>query len=196
MDGIGNGFLRIEGNLKEPDLVGAVKVSNAKVTVDYTKCTYTLLDPTITFSPDKIDFGTIQLKDAYGNNATFKGDLEHHFFNKFSYNLSASSRKLLVLNTGRNDNSLFYGKALARFNFSISGPDESMKMYMSGTSVDSSTINILTSTNSKQSADVDFVVWKTYGTEMKSSSLEFFQQLYHRYGFGSQSTVKDECCVR
>ena len=170
MDGIGNGFLRIEGNLKEPDMVGAVKVSNAKVTVDYTKCTYTLLDPTITFSPDKIDFGTIQLKDAYGNNATFKGDLEHHFFNKFSYNLSASSRKLLVLNTGRNDNSLFYGKALARFNFSISGPDESMKMYMSGTPVDSSTINILTSTNSKQSADVDFVVWKTYGTEMKSSS--------------------------
>ena len=170
MEGIGNGFLRIEGDLKEPDLVGAVKVSNAKVTVDYTKCSYTLLDPTITFSPDKIDFGTIQLKDSFGNNAIFKGDLEHHFFNKFRYNLSASSRKLLVLNTSRNDNSLFYGKALAHFNFSISGPDESMKMYMSGTPVDSSTINILTSTSSKQSADVDFVVWKTYGTEMKSSS--------------------------
>ncbi|MEY3920813.1 MAG: hypothetical protein RL634_574 [Bacteroidota bacterium] len=170
MSGSGNGFLRIQGNLKEPDLVGSVKVSNAKVTVDITKCTYTLLDPTITFTPDKIDFGTIQLKDIYGNPASFRGDLEHHFFNKFSYNLSATSRKLLVLNTGRTDNNLFYGKALARFNFSITGPDESMKMYMSGAPVDSSTINILTTTNSKQSADVDYVVWKKYGTEMQTAS--------------------------
>jgi len=118
MSGNGNGFLQIKGNLKEPDLIGAVKINNAKVTVDFTKCTYTLADPIITFSPDKIDFGTIQLKDSYGYSATFKGDLEHHFFNKFAYNLSATSRKLLVLNTGRNDNNLFYGKALARFNFS------------------------------------------------------------------------------
>ena len=170
MEGSGKGFLRIEGNLKEPDLIGSVKVTNAKVTVDYTKCNYTLEDPTISFSADKIDFGNIQLKDPFGNIAIFKGDLEHHFFNKFSYNLSASSKKLLVLNTGRNDNSLFYGKALARFNFSITGPDESMKMYMSGTPVDSSVINILTTTYSKQSADVDYVVWKTYGTEMKSGT--------------------------
>ena len=119
MSGSANGFLRIQGNLQEPDLVGSVKVNNAKVTVDITKCTYTLIDPTITFTPDKIDFGTIQLKDIYGNPASFRGDLEHHFFNKFSYNLSATSRKLLVLNTGRTDNNLFYGKALARFNFSI-----------------------------------------------------------------------------
>jgi TamB, inner membrane protein subunit of TAM complex len=171
MSGKGNGFLRIQGNLDEPDLVGAVKVSDAKVTIDFTKCTYTLQDPTITFTPDKIDFGTIQLKDANGYSASFKGDLEHHFFNKFNYNLSATSRKLLVLNTNRNDNNLFYGKAVARFNFSITGPDESIKMYMSGAPVDSSSINILTSTNSKQSADVDFVVWKTYGTEMKSASV-------------------------
>ena len=170
MSGNGNGFLQIKGNLKEPDLIGAVKINNAKVTVDFTKCTYTLADPTITFSPDKIDFGTIQLKDSYGYSATFKGDLEHHFFNKFAYNLSATSRKLLVLNTGRNDNNLFYGKALARFNFSITGPDESIKMYMSGAPVDSSSINILTTTSSKQSAEVDYVVWKTYGKEMKSAS--------------------------
>jgi len=171
MSGKGNGYLRIQGNLDEPDLVGAVKVSDAKVTIDFTKCTYTLQDPTITFTPDKIDFGTIQLKDANGYTASFKGDLEHHFFNRFNYNLSATSRKLLVLNTGRTDNNLFYGKAVARFNFSITGPDESIKMYMSGAPVDSSSINILTSTNSKQAADVDFVVWKTYGTEMKSASI-------------------------
>lgn len=171
MSGSGNGFLRIQGNLEEPDLVGAVKVIDAKVTVDFTKCTYTLQDPTITFTPDKIDFGTIQLKDINGYPATFRGDLEHHFFNRFNYNLSATSRKFLVLNTGRSDNNLFYGKAVARFNFSITGPDESIKMYMSGAPVDSSSINILTSTNSKQSADVDFIVWKTYGTEMKSASV-------------------------
>lgn len=169
MQGSGNGFLRMQGNLREPDIVGGVKISNTKVTVGITKCTYSLIDPTISFTPDKIDFGTIQLKDAFGNVASFKGELEHHFFRNFSYNFSATSKKLLVLNTGRADNNLFYGKALARFNLSISGPDASLKMYMNGTPVDSSTINILTTSNSKQTADVDYIRWKKYGKEMQAT---------------------------
>ena len=177
MDGLGNGKLRISGNLKEPDFTGAVKVSNAKVTVAYTQCSYTLADPVIEFSPGKINLGTIQLKDVYGNLATVKGSLDHHFFRDFSYNISATSKKLLVLNTGRTDNNLFYGKAIAKFNFNITGPENEMRMYVSGSPVDSSTIDILTSTSSKQSADVDFIVWKSYGDEMKAKASESISNL-------------------
>ena len=177
MDGLGNGKLRISGNLKEPDFTGAVKVSNAKVTVAYTQCSYTLADPVIEFSPGKINLGTIQLKDVYGNLATVKGSLDHHFFRNFSYNISATSKKLLVLNTGRTDNNLFYGRAIAKFNFNITGPENEMRMYVSGSPVDSSTIDILTSTSSKQSADVDFIVWKSYGDEMKAKASESISNL-------------------
>lgn len=177
MDGLGNGKLRISGNLKEPDFTGAVKVSNAKVTVAYTQCSYTLADPVIEFSPGKINLGTIQLKDANGNLASVKGSLDHHFFRDFSYNISATSKKLLVLNTGRTDNNLFYGKAIAKFNFNITGPENQIKMYVSGAPVDSSIIDILTSTSSKQAADVDYIVWRSYGDEMKMKASESISNL-------------------
>jgi len=172
MDGLGNGKLRISGNLKEPDFTGAVKVSNAKVTVAYTQCSYTLMDPVIEFSPGKINLGSIQLKDVNGNLATVKGSLDHHFFRDFRYNISATSKELMVLNTGRTDNNLFYGNAIAKFNFNITGPENEIRMYVSGAPVDSSTIDILTTTSSKQAADVDYIVWRTYGDEMKAKSSE------------------------
>ena len=166
MEGIGNGRIKIKGKLNEPDLIGTVKVTNAKVVVDYTQCEYTLQDPVIQFTPDKIDFGNIQMRDKFGNQAVLKGSLEHQFFNNFRYNINASSRKMLVLDTDREDNDLFFGNTVARFNFSITGEDNAIKMAVSGAPVDSSTINILTTTSSKQSADVDYIVWKTYGKEI------------------------------
>ncbi len=166
MEGIGNGRIEIKGKLNEPDLIGTVKVTNAKVVVDYTQCEYTLQDPVIQFTPDKIDFGNIQMRDKFGNQAVLKGSLEHQFFNNFRYNINASSRKMLVLDTDREDNDLFFGNTVARFNFSITGEDNAIKMAVSGAPVDSSTINILTTTSSKQSADVDYIVWKTYGKEI------------------------------
>ena len=172
IQGIGNGKLQITGKLDEPDLIGSVKVRDAKVVIDYTQCAYTLQDPIIKFTPDNIDFGNIQLRDKFGNQAVLKGSLKHHFFNDFEYNINASSRKMLVLDTDRSDNDLFYGNTIARFNFSITGPDNEMRMAVSGAPVDSSTINILTTTSSKQGADVDYIVWKTYGKEIEQKVTE------------------------
>ena len=170
IEGFGNGKLRIQGSLKEPDLIGSVKITESKVKIAYTQCTYSLQDPVIEFKPDMISFGDLQLKDIYGNLATFKGDLEHHFFRRFTYNLNASSRKLLVLNTTKANNDLFHGKAVARFNFSMTGPEQLVKMYVSGLPVDSSLININTSSSSKQSAEVEYILWKSYGLEMKQAA--------------------------
>ena len=167
IEGIGNGKLQINGKLDEPDLIGSVKVSKAKVVVDYTQCAYTLQDPIIKFTPDNIDFGNIQLRDKFGNLAILKGSLNHHFFKNFEYNINASSRKMLVLDTDRSNNDLFYGSTVARFNFNMTGPENEMRMAVSGAPVDSSTINILTTTSSKQTADVDYIVWKTYGKEIE-----------------------------
>jgi hypothetical protein len=177
LQGIGNGRLRIKGKLDEPDLIGDVKITKGKFTVAYTNCTYQLEDPVISFKPDMIDFGTVQLKDIYGNPATLKGSLEHHFFRKFKYNISASSKKMLVLNTRKENNGLFYGKAIAKFNFNFTGPESEMKMAISGAPVDSSTIDILTSSSSKQSADVDYIIWKAYGKEMRLDSNSYSSNL-------------------
>jgi hypothetical protein len=175
--GFGNGLLQIKGDISNPTLVGKVRITDAKVTIGYTQCTYTLSDPTIEFIPDGINFGDIKLKDIFGNTATLKGNLEHRFFRNFRYNISANARKLQVLNTQRTDNDLFFGKAIGRFNFSMTGPEEEMRMKIEGAAVDSSVINILTSTSSKQKADVDYIIWKKYGNEEKVRRAETNENL-------------------
>ena len=175
--GYGNGVLQITGNIDSPDLLGKVKISDAKVTIGYTQCTYLLADPVISFEPKRIEFGEIRLKDVFGNPALVKGNLEHRFFRDFKYNIAANSRKLQVLNTQRSDNNLFFGKAIGRFNFSMTGPEEAMRMKIDGMPVDSSVINILTSSSSKQKADVDYIQWKNYGEEIKQKKAETDENL-------------------
>ena len=47
-----------------------------------------------------------------------------------------------------------------------------MKMYISGRPVDSSRIVIQTESDSKRSGEVDYIVWRQYGREMNTDSLE------------------------
>jgi hypothetical protein len=171
MNGNASGKLKISGNLKEPDITGKVALKNGGMKVLYTQCYYSLVDPVIEFRPDVIDIGTIQIRDMYGNEGQVKGELKHHFFHDFNFNFSATSKKLLLLNTNKLDNTVFYGKAIGRVNFFFTGPEKDMKMYVGGETVDSSNINIVTSSSTKQKGSVDYIVWKEYGREMNFDSL-------------------------
>lgn len=175
--GLATGNLRMVGNINNPDYVGAVSVKNGGLKVLYTQCTYKFDSAVFTFSPGKIDFGTITMHDTLAvtgknaiNTAILTGDLEHHNFDDFVYNISINTNRLLMLNTTRNDNSTFYGKAIGKANFRLRGPDTDMRMSVTGEPVDSSSIYI-TSSSSKESANADYIIWKQYGREMNLDSL-------------------------
>ncbi len=166
------GQLRINGNLREPDLTGSIQIHNGSMTVDFTKCRYTLQDPIINFKPDEIDFGEITVRDTYGNTGLVNGRLTHHFFRNMGFDFKASSDKMLLLNTTKTDNSSFYGKAIGKTLFQFTGPEDDMRMFIKGEPVDSSFIDIVTYGSSKQKSDVDYIVWKQYGREMNVDSLK------------------------
>jgi hypothetical protein len=169
--GTGSGKLKVSGDIREPDITGTVTLKKAEVLVGYTQCRYALQDPVIEFKPDMIDFGTIRIKDTEGNEGNVSGQLTHRFFRKMGFNFSANAKKLQLLNTTKLDNSLFFGKAVGRVNFSFTGPDTDMRLYVEGEPVDSSSISILTSGSSKESGDVDYIVWRAYGREMNLDSI-------------------------
>jgi autotransporter translocation and assembly factor TamB len=171
MDGTAQGNLRLSGKLNSPQLTGSVKIKNAGLRIDYTQVYYKLNDNVINFKPGVLDIGEITLTDKYGNTGIVSGTLKHKLFRDLEYNFQASSKKLLVLNTNKINNDVFYGSAVARMNFRLNGPEENMKMYLVGEPVDSSRITILTSTASKESEDVDYIVWRQYGREMNVDSL-------------------------
>lgn len=172
MRGFATGNLRIRGDVNKPEYVGAVDVRDAGLKVLYTQCYYTFDSARIVFTPGKIDFGTITLHDTLTRNgkkglhtALLTGDLQHTNFNDFAYNISINTNRLLLLNTTRSDNNLFYGTAVGKASFRLRGTDEDLRLTMTGEPVDSSSVYI-TSSTSKESGTADYITWKQYGREM------------------------------
>ncbi|MCO5235055.1 MAG: translocation/assembly module TamB [Chitinophagaceae bacterium] len=177
--GFATGNINVKGDVKNPDYIGSIDVKDAGLRVLYTRCYYTFDSARIVFTPGKIDFGTIPLYDTLPRNgknerntAILTGNLQHANFDHFAYNISVNTNRLLLLNTTRSDNDLFYGKAIGKASFRFNGSEDNMRMNISGEPVDSSTVYI-TSSSSKESANADYIVWKQYGREMNIEDIGY-----------------------
>jgi len=127
IEGIGNGVVNIAGPINHPDFRGKVAVNNALIGIDYTKVAYSLND-TVRFAGDSIIFKNYNLLDREKNRALFNGVLTHRLFGRMTYDMKASTQKILALNTTAADNNLFYGVAHCSGNISLKGAGIKLKM--------------------------------------------------------------------
>ena len=166
--GYATGNLQIVGKGSSLDYIGDLQLTNAKLHVNYTRCTYRIPSALVHMRADQIDFGSFQILDSLGNTAEVsKGKLYHHSFKDLSYDFAINTNKLLLLNTKITDNNQFYGTMIGRANVRLTGPQEDLQMYIKGEPTDSSNIYLPTN-NSRESSNADFIVWKVYGKEMKA----------------------------
>lgn len=170
--GKAEGQLTIKGNPNSPDLVGRVTLHNGGLKVKYTQVYYTLDSATFDFKEGVIDFGQFTIKDKMKNTGQVRGKLYQHGFKNMRYDFDMSTNKLLVLDTKAKDNQQFYGRAIGKATLSLKGPQENMRLYITGEVTDTTQISIPTSNASKETADADFIVFKKYGTEMKQQKPE------------------------
>ena len=169
--GYATGSLQIVGSGNSLDYIGDIHLTDARLHVNYTRCTYRIPSAMVHMRADQIDFGAFQILDSLGNNAEVtKGKLFHHSFRDLSYDFAINTNKLLLLNTKITDNNQFYGTMIGKANVRLTGPQEDLQMYIKGEPTDSSNI-FLPTTTSRESAEADFIVWKVYGKEMKSQKL-------------------------
>ncbi|PJJ48014.1 translocation/assembly module TamB domain-containing protein [Hymenobacter chitinivorans] len=125
MGGTAAGTLRLTGRLAAPNLIGNVDVTNGKLTFIYLGTTYTFSDR-IRFGEDRINFREIKLRDPLGNTGVLDGNIFHQGFKNMRLGLRADFTRLLVLNTTRKDNELYFGTAYATGNAVIFGPSDNL----------------------------------------------------------------------
>ena len=167
VDGRATGQLSIQGNPTSPTLLGEVLVQNATLKVDYTQVDYKIDSLRIQFLEDGIDFGKFTVKDKYNNIATGSGKLYEKQFQNMAFDFDVNTNNLLLIDTKAKDNSVFYGKAIGKANFSFKGPSTNAKITLVAESTDSSHI-VLPNAVSKESASADFISYKKYGTEIQT----------------------------
>ena len=175
IQGSASGTLSVSGKMASPVITGSVSLDSTALTVDYTQCRYHLADKSVvTFNPDEIDFGSIQLIDTLFNTATLSGKIYHNFFDNFFFNelhLNTDQKgigpsKFLLLNTTAKDNSEFYGRAIGRASLSLNGFVTDLKMNISGEITDSSHIYLPTG-ETAETGSIDYIEFIKFGREMK-----------------------------
>jgi hypothetical protein len=174
LKGTGTGILQVSGPTEDLQLTGSVRLNNASLIIDYTKCRYGVLPgASITFSQNRINFGNILLKDTIGRIALFSGKINHSFFNDISFDLSFEAlnknKGILVLNTTKKDNSSFYGNIVAYTVGEIRGSANNISIKLKGQPTDSSRIYLPTG-DSKVTGTASFIVFRQYGKDMRAST--------------------------
>lgn len=169
LKGKASGDLEISGDLNAPQLLGAVSLKDAGLKVDFTQVEYTIDSAHLLFEEDGINFGTFTIKDKFGYTGTASGKLYENGFKNMAFDFDVKTDKLLMIDTKAKDNEQFYGKAIGRANLSFKGPENDCKMTIVAEANDSSHIYI-PNKESKESGSSDFIVFKSYGTELETSS--------------------------
>jgi hypothetical protein len=174
--GKATGKLNISGKASAPKITGSVRLDQTAMTVDYTKCRYTLKDSSIiTFNPDEIDFGTIKIIDTLHHTATLTGKIYHTFFDNFFFNelhlktdpIGNRPAKFTLLNTTARDNTEFYGHVVGQAELSLNGFLTDMQMNISGEPTDSSHIYLPTG-ETAETGSMDYIEFIKFGREMKA----------------------------
>ena len=166
--------LKIKGG-SHKYVVGTVTVTDGSFKVNYTQCKYKFSKETIIFNPDEIDIGMIQLTDTLNNTGTASGKLYHNFFADFSFdNLHFETKKMLVLNTTKKNNSDFYGKVIGSAKLNIDGPLTNLLMKIDGRpsplESDSSHIYLMTG-SSREAGAIDYIEFIQFGSKMEDELL-------------------------
>lgn len=175
LTGYVTGNLDILGEGTQREYVGKARLKDAGLRVNFTQVYYTVEDTEIEMLRDRIDFGTMKLKDKDGNTATVRGFIAHESFSNMVFDLVAKvdGQEMELLNTTALHNQQFYGRAKGTGTLVLTGPQEEMYMDidLQASRRDSSYITLPPS-RSRESGQASFMVERKYGREMTPDDLD------------------------
>lgn len=120
--GVVNARMKLKGSFDDPDLSGFMDMKNVAFKVDYLNTDF-ILNDRVSISERSIDVSKVNIKDPEGHTAKAKGSIKHDLFDDFVLDLSVvEAKSILAMNTTKEDNDLFYGKAYGTGYIEFKGP--------------------------------------------------------------------------
>jgi translocation and assembly module TamB len=119
-----NGNLAIRGTVKDPDITGSIGFEDVSTKVSYLQAWMLINNEKINFDRRGIHLNSFTINDGSGNDFTVNGNILTTDYSFFRFNLNATMRNFLMLNTGAGDNPLFYGTLIADSDISVRGDSE------------------------------------------------------------------------
>ncbi len=122
LQGRASGKVRLFGNFKYIDLVGAAQADSLSMRINFTNTTYTVARDSVHFRPGLISLDGITVADAEGHTARLNGWVRHSFFKepRFDFTLG-NAYDFLCYNTTPRDNPVWYGKIYGNGSAAVKG---------------------------------------------------------------------------
>lgn len=122
--GLASGNAKIRGNYKSPDISGRIDLKETGLTIPYLNVDFNLEEDTSVFlSKDSFRISPTFLTDTkYGTVATFEGNVNHSKFSNWGLDFDLETIRLLVLDTPKDEDALYYGTAFISGTSKIAGP--------------------------------------------------------------------------
>lgn len=130
-----NGNGKIHGTPNKIKIDSKLKIFNSEVKLDYTNVIYNITGD-IDIMSDQIRFTDLLLREKGTKAApqgTLNGNIFHSNFKEMRIDYDITYKNMLLLNTTRNENNLFYGKLYGTGNISLFGNLNDIKMKINNT---------------------------------------------------------------
>lgn len=141
-----NGSARITGVVNNPDINGLLSLNNAGIGIPYLNVDYAFNpNSTVRLTNQSFYFQEIGLRDiAMNTRATIDGSISHNFFKDWNldFDLSTENGRFLILNTGFEEEVLYYGTGFVNGTGTIFGPTEALTITFDGSTARGTSLKI------------------------------------------------------
>ena len=157
--GLASADLVLQGQRRNADLTGEIRISDLRTTVDYTQVTYTAPSAVMQVKNNLFRVSDVLILDPQGNRGRMDLDLDLRHLSNIAYDLRVAPERMLVLDTDDEDNEYFYGRVYATGTARISGDKGNVRMDIAAATDDNSSFYMPMSNKSNISY-ADFVTFR------------------------------------
>ena len=154
--------IRFYGEPGQPDAPhsrGQVRIYDAAITIDYLQTRYFIKDEVVTVNDSYFDASGGKLYDIYGNIATVtQGGITHDHLRNLGLDVIIQSPQFLMLNTEKEDNDLFYGRAIGEAYVEFTGSFKQPNLYIRATSQENTRV-VIPIGGAQDGSEISFVTF-------------------------------------
>lgn len=164
VEGIFDAAMDVKGPLDRVDVDGFIEARAGAFTVDYLKTRYRFDRARVEIGNTLFDATGTQLLDRYGNTARVIGGITHDRLKRLGLGAELITDRFLALDLEKEDNDLFYGRALGSGRIAFSGDFKQTDIYVRAEVGEGSTLYIPTQQTATTGpiSDVRFVNKRVY----------------------------------
>jgi hypothetical protein len=141
-----DGSARILGDINNPDINGLMTLNNAGLAIPYLNVDYAMApNATVRLTNQTFEFQQVGLRDVAKNTkATLDGTIRHNFFSDWTldFDLDTRGERFLILNTGFEEEVLYYGDGFVNGEGHIYGPTKALTITFDGSTAEGTSLKI------------------------------------------------------